>query len=101
MQTLGIPQVLLHHRLALAMEHAGVKRSDMASYLGVSGNTISNYTNGHTRVPVSVIRLWAQRCSVPYSWLSTGEIDPEEADGWYMGRCPPTPGQLVLNLVAA
>jgi transcriptional regulator with XRE-family HTH domain len=77
-QTTTVPTVELHHRMAIAMEFASVTRSEMAEYLGVSGNTISNYTKGHTAVPTSVQRLWALRCGVPYQWLVTGEYDHDD-----------------------
>ena len=77
----AIPTVQLHHRLAIAMEHAGVNRGELAELLGVTPTTITNYTRGHNPVPRSVLLVWAMRCGVSLDWLehgeeSTGDDDP-------------------------
>jgi transcriptional regulator with XRE-family HTH domain len=41
---------------------AEIKRDEMAARLGISGGTISNYENGHTRPTKSRVRLWAEVC---------------------------------------
>lgn len=68
----GAPQFQLKHRLALAMEIAGVDRDGVAAELGVHKNTVANYLRGETRPSRSVLRVWALRCGVPFEWLETG-----------------------------
>ena len=60
-------------RLAKALRHAGVSRQEMADYLGVHPNTISNYVHGHIQPDKRTLMLWAARCGVSFEWLDTGE----------------------------
>lgn len=74
-ESIQTPTVQLRHRLAISMEWAGVRRTDMAELLAVSNNTISNYTNGKTTPSRGVVIAWALRCGVPVEWLYDGEVD--------------------------
>lgn len=60
-------------RLAKALRHAHVSVGEMADFLGVSRNTISNYTSGRTAVDKRTRMLWAQRTGVDLRWIETGE----------------------------
>lgn len=62
----------LGDRLHKALRVAGVSNADMADYLGVSPNTIGNYTSGRTEVKMQTLRLWAMRTGAPLEWLETG-----------------------------
>jgi transcriptional regulator with XRE-family HTH domain len=62
-------------RLAKALTVAGVNNLEMAEYLGISANTIGNYTSGRTAPKMQTLRLWALRTGAPLDWLLTG-IDP-------------------------
>lgn len=73
----GIPEFMLHHRMALALEARNVKRREMAEILDVTPDTITNYTKGKTRPNAGTLRVWALRCGVPYTWLLTGDNDPD------------------------
>jgi transcriptional regulator with XRE-family HTH domain len=68
-QDLGIPQWTLADRLRKSLDHADVSSAEMAQYLEVHRNTISNWIYGHARPPASAVKLWAMRTGVPYTWL--------------------------------
>lgn len=69
---MGVPEWTLGDRLRKSIEHAGVGVGEMAEYLEVDRNTVSNYIHDKVRVPGAVIRLWAIRTGVPLEWLRTG-----------------------------
>lgn len=71
------PTFQLRHRLALAIECAGVEKEDMATYIGVSRQTVDNYLKGRTQPTIGYIRNWADRCQVSVNWLLTGHADTE------------------------
>lgn len=68
------PFFTLGDRMRKAMQVAGVSNQDMADYLGVSRNTISNLI--HDKVPAKrqTIMLWALRTGVALSWLESGTM---------------------------
>lgn len=68
-------------RLNKALTVAGISSNEMADYLGVGRNTISNYINGRTRPRKATIRDWARRTGVPCEWLETGHISPDGPNG--------------------
>lgn len=68
-----VPEWDVTDRLRKALKHAGLGPGDMAAELGVSRNTVTNYLNGHTRIPGPALRLWAMRTGVPREWLETGK----------------------------
>lgn len=80
------PQFAMHHRLALALEAAGMKTSDMARQLGVHENTVRNYLKGR-HIPRPALIAWAALCSVPLDWLE-GEESPSDlrnsGTGWLL-----------------
>lgn len=67
-----IPEWDLTDRLGKALRHAGVEPQEMAAYLEVHRNTVTNWLHGRTRPPATAVKLWAMRCGVPYEWLITG-----------------------------
>ncbi len=69
-----VPQWTLADRLRKALEHASVSGPEMAEYLEVHRNTVSNWIYGHARPPASAVKLWAMRCGVPYEWLIGDEL---------------------------
>lgn len=84
----GVPTFQQRHRLALALEYAGVDRDEIADVLGVHRNTVGNYLRGDTEPGRAVLRVWAMRCGVPYVWITTGETPRDNPDGppstiWY------------------
>lgn len=66
------PAFELRHRLALALEHAGIKPSEMADRLGRSDGTIRNYLKGRTPLTKGTLVAWATICDVPFEWLEQG-----------------------------
>lgn len=68
-----VPEWDVTDRLRKALKHAELGPGDMAAELGVSRNTVTNYLNGHTRIPGPALRLWAIRTGVPREWLETGK----------------------------
>ncbi len=66
------PDFELRHRLARALEIAGLDNADMANELGVHRNTISNYLTGKHQPSKSVLRVWADVTNVPFIWLEKG-----------------------------
>lgn len=64
-------------RLNKALNIAGISSAEMADYLGVGRNTISNYTHGRTRPRKATMRDWARRTGVPEEWLEHGTLPTE------------------------
>jgi transcriptional regulator with XRE-family HTH domain len=90
------PQWELEDRLAKALRHAGVGKSEMAAELGCVRQTVTNYLSGKTAPSKAVLRVWALRCGVSYRWLVNGETPTGGSDdgpgqeipsfGWIHGR---------------
>lgn len=69
-ETGTIPEWDLADRFRKALRHAHLGVGDMATYLDVSRNTVSNWIHGHVQPSVQTQRLWALRTGVPYTWLA-------------------------------
>ena len=69
----------LGDRLSKALAVANINGLDMAEHLGVSRQTIGNYTSGRTRPNRATLRTWALKTGVPLSWIETGVI-PDDDD---------------------
>ena len=80
-----MPSFEMRHRLALALESAGVRISQIAAVCGVSRNTVGNWLAGRTTPRRSDLIAWAETCDVPVGWLETGRFDPPEG-----GHCSVT-----------
>lgn len=76
----GVPQFGQRHRMALALEFAGLSRDDMAAELDVHRNTIGNWMKGTKPAPRAALIAWALRCGVPFEWLLTGTITDNGPD---------------------
>lgn len=68
-----VPEFDLADRMRKALRSSGVGVMEMADYLGVARNTISNWINGHVAPSKQSLRLWALRTGVDFEWLQTGE----------------------------
>lgn len=68
----GVPEFDLADRMRKALRQSGVGALEMADYLGVSRNTVSNWINGRVPPGKQSIRLWAMKTGVPYEWLHDG-----------------------------
>lgn len=76
-----VPQFDTADRLRKALRNSGVGAQEMADYLGVNRNTVSNWINGHHPPRGAYLRLWALRTGVPYEWLESGEVTPANREG--------------------
>lgn len=94
-QSSAIPVWTVGDRLGKALAHAGVGVQEMADYLGVSRNTISNYLHGRVRPDKRTLMLWAFRTGVDRVWIESGEGDSvigrHRSSGWLpdMRAVPP------------
>ncbi len=82
-----IPQWDLADRLRKALRHASLEQQEMAEYLGISRNTVSNWVNGNNRPSPPALKLWALRTGVDYDWLRDG-VNPQVAGGIIAVYCP-------------
>ncbi len=69
------PEFQLKDRLRLARELKNFEQADIASELGISRATVSNYERGATMPGKLVINAWAVVCDVEVEWLKTGKAD--------------------------
>lgn len=76
MSTKTVPQWDLADRLRKSLREADIGVQEMADYLEVGRNTVSNWINGRTRPPGAALRLWAMRCEVSVEWLRGGDAPP-------------------------
>lgn len=65
----GIPEWDLADRMRKALRHAELGVQEVADYLEVNRNTVSNWINGRITPSTQTLRLWALRCGVSYGWL--------------------------------
>jgi len=72
MTTPVIPEFDLADRLRKGLREVDLGVAEMADYLGVSRNTVSNWVNGRIVPGRQSLMLWAMRCGVDYEWLTTG-----------------------------
>lgn len=63
------PQWDLADRLRKSLRESGIGVSEMAGYLEVQRNTVSNWINGHNPPPGAALQVWAMRCGVSIEWL--------------------------------
>lgn len=87
--TFGIPQFTKGDRLGKALDFADVGVGEMADYLGLSRNTISNYIAGRTKIPRPTLMLWSLRTGVPIEWIETG-VEPNQGGDGPRGGGEPT-----------
>lgn len=103
--TRTIPRVDQHHRLDIALQHANIGVAEMATFLHVGRNTISNYIHGRTRPNRATLIAWSDICGVDLDWLAgndpgdpaiTGAVPRQEPC-----RSPEVAGQIPLFALAA
>lgn len=75
-----VPEFDLGDRLGKALRVAHISNQDMADYLGVSRNTVSNYINGRGEPKRATLLLWALRTGVSLTWLQTGQAGGGEGE---------------------
>lgn len=81
MTTGTIPEWDLADRLRKSLREADIGVQEMADYIEVGRNTVSNWINGRTRPPASALRLWSMRCGIPIEWLRDGDADAGPGPG--------------------
>ena len=74
----AVPAFDLADRMRKALRESDVSVQEMAEYLEVGRNTVSRWINGHIEPSGAVVRLWALRTGVPYSWLRDGTTNPRQ-----------------------
>lgn len=67
-----IPVWDMADRLKKSLRDINLGVQEMADYLGVSRNTVTNWTSGRVDIPKPELRLWSLRVGVPYEWLKDG-----------------------------
>ena len=81
----AIPELTLGWRLQMALGQAGMTVQDMADELGMSRTSLSRWLNDRGTPPrAAFVRLWAQRCAVPYEWLMNGKTPAHSVDGGHV-----------------
>lgn len=73
------PGWTLGYRLRRSLDHADMGMQEMADYLGVSRNTVTNWVHDHIRPSQQSLMLWSMRTGVDYAWL-TGRVDPDDGE---------------------
>jgi transcriptional regulator with XRE-family HTH domain len=71
----AVPVWTFGDRLRKALSHSDTSFQEMAEYLGVSRNTVSNYVNDHIPPTSGTVRLWTLRTGVPFPWLCHGTLE--------------------------
>lgn len=89
-----VPEIKLHKRLEIALEHGNVHLDEMAAVIGYSVTQTRNFVKGRQIPRDGTITAWAVRCGVSRAWLRDGTV-PSGPDG---GIAPHvTSGNDVLN----
>lgn len=79
------PQWSLGDHLRKARTEAKISVEGMASELGVTRNTVTNYENGTTRPKRGTVRAWAEITDTDSRWLlAPFELDSVRS-GWLRG----------------
>ena len=68
-----VPQWDVADRLGKALRSSGVKPAQMALFLGVHRNTITNYTSGKVTPSRATLIAWADITRRPLHWIETGD----------------------------
>jgi len=76
----SVPEFHQGHRLALALEYAGIGTGEMADYLGVHPQSVTRWTKGKTPVKRQTLMLWALATGVSIEWLETGQAPSVETE---------------------
>lgn len=72
----GVPVFDVADRMRKALRHSGLGVQEMADYLGVARNSVSNWINGRFPPSTQTLRLWALKTGVSYGWLADVDDGP-------------------------
>jgi transcriptional regulator with XRE-family HTH domain len=84
------PPILVHHRLRIAREYAGLEQEELARLIGISRTTVGNAEKARVKPRRITLNAWALACGVPVGWIINGPGEPLPPDPlirWYAGRC--------------
>jgi transcriptional regulator with XRE-family HTH domain len=85
-----VPEVQIHHRLAIALEVTGLSTSRVATALSVHRNTVSNWVHGHIEPRPRDVLAIAQLTGIDAEWLFTGEAHKGGPNGGVRSKyCAP------------
>lgn len=69
------------HRLARAMEAAGLSAEDLAVLMEVHPSTVRNWVRGRSTLTASILFQAAAETGVSYRWLRWGEVPSNGSGG--------------------
>ncbi len=92
-----IPQWTLGDRMGKALDHAGIGMQEMADYLGVSRNSVSNWVHGRITPSRQTLLLWSMRTGVDLDWIARSQSDT----GWLRGHIPQPRGRIGHRLLGS
>jgi transcriptional regulator with XRE-family HTH domain len=78
---IAVPVWTLGDRLLKSRKQADLEQTEMADFLGVSTGSISLWEHDKRTPRVGMLRLWSQRCAVPFGWLRYGDAWTPTGDG--------------------
>jgi transcriptional regulator with XRE-family HTH domain len=70
----------LGDRMRKALRIADVSSIEIADYLGVSPTSVSNWLGGRAKPRRGMLRSFAMRTGVPFTWLETGMAPSSTGD---------------------
>lgn len=71
-----VPPITLGTRLRIAREWRGLSQDDLATVLGKTRQTISNYEREFTPIGKLELNAWAVTTDTDVDWLKTGVTTP-------------------------
>ena len=86
----NVPQWTLGDRLGKSLDHAGMGMQEMADYLGVSRNSVSNWVHGRVPPNQRTLLLWSMRTGVDIDWITRGAT----TTGWFPASVPQPRGHI-------
>jgi DNA-binding transcriptional regulator YiaG len=63
-------------RLRKSLRASGIGVQDMADYLGMSRNSVSNWVNGRAVPDHRTLLVWSMKTGAPLAWLEHGDEAP-------------------------
>lgn len=83
-----VPEFTLGDRLRRSREAVGLTQVELASTIGISQRSVSNYEADVTVPNLLTLRVWASATQVNLPWLAHGRPDspPPTGGSWSTGR---------------
>ena len=86
-----IPAMQFRHRLALALDHAGMEPAELAAELLASRSAVYGWLKGPTRPSARKVARIAELTGVPVSWLADDTPADQAGSGSTWVRTLSTP----------